>query len=122
MAQAAAAEVERTIQYAVPLQGPVVDLELPLRIGYISHDMGDHPTGHLWQGLPSLHSSRVAVKLYVPQALSAVSFCNNLTMYALNAGEDTPYWRRLQKSKWPLQSFTGVSYRCVRACARVSVR
>ena len=52
VAQAAAAEVQRAIMHAVPLQAPTMDLDLPLRIGYISHDMGDHPTGHLWQLRP----------------------------------------------------------------------
>ncbi len=33
VAAAAAAEVERSVQHAAPLQAPVVQLELPLRIG-----------------------------------------------------------------------------------------
>ncbi len=49
VARAAAAEVEKSVAHTLPLQAPTMDLQLPLRIGYISHDMGDHPTGHLWQ-------------------------------------------------------------------------
>ena len=31
-----------------------------MRVGYISHDFGDHPTGHLFNSVPGLHTQAEA--------------------------------------------------------------
>ena len=51
-----------------------------LRIGYLSHDFGDHPTGHLFNSVPSLHVRGGGVE--------AVYF-------TLKGHEESRYWRRL---------------------------
>jgi len=33
-----------------------------MRVGYLSHDFGDHPTGHLFNSVPQLHARGGAVE------------------------------------------------------------
>ena len=53
-----------------------------VRVGYLSHDLGDHPTGHLFNSVPSLHVRGGGVE--------AVYF-------TLKGPEPSRYWRRLER-------------------------
>ncbi|KAJ1484042.1 glycosyl transferase family 41-domain-containing protein [Baffinella frigidus] len=48
-----------------------------VRVGYLSHDFGDHPTGHLFNSVPSLHSKADAF------------------YFTLFGAEGSRYWKRL---------------------------
>ena len=53
-----------------------------VRVGYLSHDLGDHPTGHLFNSVPALHVRGGGVE--------AVYF-------TLKGPEPSRYWRRLER-------------------------
>ena len=66
----------------LPWASPVPPSCARVRVGYLSHDLGDHPTGHLFNSVPALHVRGGGVE--------AVYF-------TLKGPEPSRYWRRLER-------------------------
>uniref|UniRef100_A0A7S4PES0 protein O-GlcNAc transferase n=1 Tax=Guillardia theta TaxID=55529 RepID=A0A7S4PES0_GUITH len=54
-----------------------------INVGYLSHDFGDHPTGHLFNGVPFLHQQSKRVRAFY---------------FSLSGSDGSRYWKRLQRS------------------------